>query len=190
MQPVTRTHHEPMPRGCTVKFVFVSRTFFLLADVFYPDDDNVNGPQVNPDVLAYVLVPDDCHACPNPLDHIAQELRKTVTTTQEVLEFVPDAQDVAKFVPDALEVAKLIAAVPEVAKLIAAALEVAEVVPAAPEVNEVIPAVQEVAQTDVLIIKALATNPSDEGGLWIQVLILVPLSIYQPKKANNNKSMN
>ena len=133
---------------------------------------------------------DDCHACPNPLDHIAQELRKTVTTTQEVLEFVPDAQDVAKFVPDALEVAKLIAAAPEVAKLIAAALEVAEVVPAAPEVNEVIPAVQEVAQTDVLIIKALATNPSDEGGLWIQVLILVPLSIYQPKKANNNKSMN
>ena len=180
MQPVWRTHHEPMPRGCAIKFVFISRTFFLLADMFYPDDYYVNGPQVNPDVLTYVLVPDDCHACPNPLDHIAQELRKTVTTTQEVLEFVPDAQDVAKFVPDALEVAKLIAAAPEVAKLIAAALEVAEV----------IPAVQKVAQTDVLIIKALATNPSDEGGLWIQVLILVPLSIYQPKKANNNKSMN
>ena len=137
MQPVRRTHHEPMPRGCAVKFVSISRTFFLLADVFYPDDVNV-----------------------------------------------------PKLIAAAPDVAKLIAAAPEVAKLIAAALEVAEVVPAAPEVNEVIPAVQEVAQTDVLIIKALATNPSDEGGLWIQVLILVPLSIYQPKKANNNKSMN
>ena len=71
MQPVRRTHHEPMPRGCAVKFVSISRTFFLLADVFYPDDDNVNGPQVNPDILAHVLVSDDCHACPNPLDHIA-----------------------------------------------------------------------------------------------------------------------
>ena len=68
MQPVRRIHHEPMPRGCAVKFVFISRTFFLLADVFYPDDDNVNDPQVNPDVLAYVLESDDCH---DPLDHIA-----------------------------------------------------------------------------------------------------------------------
>ena len=59
MQPVRRTHHEPMPRGCAVKFVFISRTFFLLADMFYPDDYYVNGPQVNPDVLAYVLVSDD-----------------------------------------------------------------------------------------------------------------------------------
>ena len=71
MQPVRRTHHEPMPRGCSVKFVFISRTFFLLADVFYPDDDNVNDPQVNPDVLAYLLESDDCH---DPLDHIARAL--------------------------------------------------------------------------------------------------------------------
>ena len=172
MQPVRRTHHEPMPRGCAVKFVSISRTFFLLADVFYPDDDNVNVPN-------------------------AQEVAKFVAATQKVVKFVAATQEVPKLVPDAQEVPKLIAAAPEVAKLIAAALEVvpaapevAEVVPAAPEVAEVIPAVQEVAQTDVLIIKALATNPSDEGGLWIQVLILVPLSIYQPKKANNNKSMN
>ena len=169
MQPVRRTHHEPMPRGCAVKFVSISRTFFLLADVFYPDDDNVNVPK-------FVAA--------------TQEATKFVAATQEFAKLVPDAQEVPKLVPDAPEVPKLIAAAPEVAKLIAAALEVAEVVPAAPEVNEVIPAVQEVAQTDVLIIKALATNPSDEGGLWIQVLILVPLSIYQPKKANNNKSMN
>ena len=145
MQPVWRTHHEPMPRGCAVKFVSISRTFFLLADVFYPDDDNVNVPN-------------------------AQEVVKFVAATQEVAKFVAATQEVPKLVPDAQEVAKLIAA--------------------ALEVNKVIPAVQEVAQTDVLIIKALATNPSDEGGLWIQVLILVPLSIYQPKKANNNKSMN
>ena len=156
MQPVWRTHHEPMPRGCAVKFVSISRTFFLLADVFYPDDDNVNVPN-----------------------------------TQEVVKFVAVTQEVAKLVPDAPEVAKLIAAAPEVAKLITAALEVAEVVPAAPEVAEVIPAVQEVAQTDVLIIKALATNPSDEGGLWIQVLILVPLSILPrttptSSRANSN----
>ena len=145
MQPVWRTHHEPMPRGCAVKFVSISRTFFLLADVFYPDDDNVKVAKF--------------------------------AATQEVAKFVAATQEVPKLVPDAPEVAKLIAAAPEVAKLITAALEVAEVVPAAPEVNEVIPAVQEVAQTDVLIIKALATNPSDEGGLRIQILILVPLSI-------------
>ena len=157
MQPVWRTHHEPMPRGCAVKFVSISRTFFLLADVFYPDDDNVNVP-------------------------------KFVAATQEVPKLVPDAEEVAKLIAATPEVAKLIAAALEVAKLIAAALEVAEVVPAAPEVNEVIPAVQEVAQTDVLIIKALATNPSDEGGLWIQVLILVPLSILPrptPTKSTN-----
>ena len=71
MQPVRRTHQEPMPRGCAVKFVLISRTFFLLADVFYPDDDNVNDPQVNPDVLAYLLESDDCH---DPLDHIARAL--------------------------------------------------------------------------------------------------------------------
>ena len=175
MQPVWRTHHEPMPRGCAVKFVSISRTFFLLADVFYPDDDNVNVSNAQ-EVVKFVAA--------------TQKVAKFVATTQNVVKFVAATLEVPKLVPDALEVPKLIAAAPEVAKLIAAALEVAEVVPAAPEVNEVIPAVQEVAQTDVLIIKALATNPSDEGGLWIQVLILVPLSIYQPKKANNNKSMN
>ena len=73
-QPVRRTHHEPMPRGCAVKFVFISRTFFLLADMFYPDDDNVNDPEDDPDVLATVLDSDDCHACPNPLDHVAGAL--------------------------------------------------------------------------------------------------------------------
>ena len=152
MQPVRRTHHEPMPRGCAVKFVSISRTFFLLADVFYPDDDNVNVPN-------------------------AQEVVKFVAATPEVAKFVAATQEVPKLVPDA----------EEVAKLIAAALEVAEVVPAAPEVNEVIPAVQEVTQTDVLIIKALATNPSDEGGLWIQVLILVPLSILPSQHQQMNE---
>ena len=77
MQPVRRTHQEPMPRGCVVNFVFISRTFFLLADVFYPDDDNVNGPQLNPDVLANVLERSQMIAkpnLPNPLDHIAGAL--------------------------------------------------------------------------------------------------------------------
>ena len=139
MQPVRRTHHEPMPRGCAVKFVSISRTFFLLADVFYPDDDNVNVPN-------------------------AQEVVKFVAATLEVPKLVPDAQKVPKLVPDAQKVDKLIAE----------------------EVAEVIPAVQGVAQTDVLIIKALATNPSDEGGLWIQVLILIPLSILTQDNTNMN----
>ena len=34
-----------------------------------------------------------------------------------------------------------------------------------------------------------ATNPSDEGGLWIQVLILVPLSIL-PGKINKINELN
>ena len=70
MQPVRRTHHEPMPRGCAIKFVFISRTFFLLADVFYPDDDNVNVPK-------FVAA--------------TQEVAKFVTNAQEVAEVIPNA---------------------------------------------------------------------------------------------------
>ena len=76
MQPVWRTHHEPMPRGCAVKFVSISRTFFLLADVFYPDDDNVNVPNT-------------------------QEVVKFVAATQEVAKFVTNAQEVAEVIPNA-----------------------------------------------------------------------------------------
>ena len=124
----------------------------------------------------------------------SKKVTEVIPATQEVPKLVPDAQKVPKLVPDAQKVKKLIAAAPEVAKFIAAALEVvpanpevAEVLPAAQEVAEVIPAAQEVTQTDVLIIKALATNPSDEGGLWIQILILVPLSILP--KPTSTKSI-
>ena len=34
-----------------------------------------------------------------------------------------------------------------------------------------------------------ATNPSDEGGLWIQVLILVPLSILPQTNTNINHEL-
>ena len=101
------------------------------------------------------------------IDDLPQSTILSTKESEKVTEVIPATQEVPKLVAATQEVPKLVPDAQEVTKLIAAALEVAKVVPAAPEVNEVIPAVQEVAQTDVLIIKALATNPSDEGGLWI-----------------------